>query len=199
MSAAQNKKKLILDIATQLFTRFGFAKTSLDEIAAAAQIAKGTVYYYFPSKEDLFIASVEAKTREYFKMLRQHINATMGFEEKLTEFLSFPIKLIYENMPILIECLINIPQSFQKQLHQHRERSREVMMQILSEIIQLGKKEDLIDDRFSEDRLCEVITDWFVIGEPGLKIVDVPRLLEMIERDNDFIIKMLLYGIVKRG
>jgi len=73
------------------------------------------------------------------------------------------------------------------------------MMQILSEIIQLGKKEDLIDDRFSEDRLCEVITDWFVIGEPGLKIVDVPRLLEMIERDNDFIIKMLLYGIVKRG
>ena len=73
------------------------------------------------------------------------------------------------------------------------------MMQILSEIIQLGKKEDLIDDRFSEDRLCEVITDWFMIGEPGFKIVDVPRLLEIIERDNDFIIKMLLYGIVKRG
>jgi AcrR family transcriptional regulator len=186
-------------MATQLFTRFGFAKTSLDEIAAAAQIAKGTVYYYFPSKEDLFIASIEVKTREYFTMLRQHLNATEGFEEKLTEFLRFPIKLIYENMPILIECLINIPQSFQKQLHQHRERSREVMMQILSEIIQLGKKEDLIDDRFSEDRLCEVITDWFMIGEPGFKIVDVPRLLEIIERDNDFIIKMLLYGIVKRG
>jgi AcrR family transcriptional regulator len=37
-------------MATQLFTRFGFAKTSLDEIAAAAQIAKGTVYYYFPVK-----------------------------------------------------------------------------------------------------------------------------------------------------
>lgn len=199
MSALPNKKKLILEMATQLFTRFGFAKTSLDEIAAAAQIAKGTVYYYFPSKEDLFIASIEVKTRECFTMLRQHLNATEGFEEKLTEFLRFPIKLIYENMPILIECLINIPQSFQKQLHQHRERSREVMMQILSEIIQLGKKEDLIDDRFSEDRLCEVITDWFVIGEPGLKIVDVPRLLEMIERDNDFIIKMLLYGIVKRG
>jgi len=199
MSAAQNKKKLILDIATQLFTRFGFAKTSLDEIATAAQIAKGTVYYYFPSKEDLFIASVEAKTREYFKMLRQHINSTTGFEEKLTEFLSFPIKLIYENMPILIECLINIPQSYQEQLIQFRVKSREVMMQILSEIIQLGKQEDLIDERFPEDRLCEIIMDWFMIGEPSLKIVDVPRLLTMIERDSDFIIKMLLYGIVKRG
>ncbi|HOG63778.1 MAG TPA: TetR/AcrR family transcriptional regulator [Sedimentibacter sp.] len=199
MSVATNKKKLILDIATQLFTRFGFAKTSLDEIAAAAQIAKGTVYYYFPSKEDLFIASVEAKTREYFTILRQHINSTSGFEEKLTEFLSFPIKLIYENMPILIECLINIPQSYQEQLIQFRSKSREVMMQILSEIIQLGKQEDLIDERFPEDRLCEVIMDWFMVGEPSLKIVDVPRLLTMIERDNDFIIKMLLYGIVKRG
>jgi len=199
MSALPNKKKLILEMATQLFTRFGFAKTSLDEIAAAAQIAKGTVYYYFPSKEDLFIASIEVKTREYFTILRQHINATEGFEDKLTEFLRFPIKLIYENMPILIECLINIPQSYQEQLHQYRARGRDVMIQILSEIIQLGKQEDLIDDRFPEDRLCEVITDWFIIGEPGLKIVDVPRLLEMIERDNDFIIKMLLYGIVKRG
>lgn len=199
MSASQNKKQLILEMATQLFTRFGFAKTSLDEIAAAAQIAKGTVYYYFPSKEDLFIASIEAKTREYFTILRQHINATEGFEDKLTEFLRFPIKLIYENMPILIECLINIPQSYQEQLHQYRARGRDVMIQILSEIIQLGKQEDLIDDRFPEDRLCEVITDWFIIGEPGLKIVDVPRLLEIIERDNDFIIKMLLYGIVKRG
>ena len=102
MSALPNKKKLILEMATQLFTRFGFAKTSLDEIAAAAQIAKGTVYYYFPSKEDLFIASIEVKTREYFTMLRQHLNATEGFEEKLTEFLRFPIKLIYENIPIFI-------------------------------------------------------------------------------------------------
>ncbi|MFA4959412.1 MAG: TetR/AcrR family transcriptional regulator [Candidatus Cloacimonas sp.] len=199
MSALPNKKKLILEMATQLFTRFGFAKTSLDEIAAAAQIAKGTVYYYFPSKEDLFVASIEAKTKEYFMMLRQHLNATVGFEEKLTEFLSFPIKLIYENMPILIECLINIPQSYQEQLVQFRAKSREIMIQILSEIIQLGKQEDLIDERFPEDRLCEVITDWFMIGEPGFKIVDVPRLLEIIERDNDFIIKMLLYGIVKRG
>ena len=41
--------------------------------------------------------------------------------------------------------------------------------------------------------------DWFMIGEPSLKIVDVPRLMTMIERDSDFIIKMLLYGIVKRG
>ncbi|HNX03445.1 MAG TPA: TetR family transcriptional regulator, partial [Candidatus Cloacimonas sp.] len=69
----------------------------------------------------------------------------------------------------------------------------------LSEIIQLGKNEDLIDERFPEDRLCEVITDWFIMGEPGLKILDVPRLLNLIERDNEFIIKMLLYGIVKRG
>ena len=48
----------------------------------------------------------------------------------------------------------------------------------------------------SEDRLCEIIMDWFMVGEPSLKIVDVPRLLTMIERDNDFIIKMLLMELL---
>ena len=51
MNQAKDKKQIILDIATRLFSRYGYNKTSLDEVASEAQIAKGTVYYYFSSKE----------------------------------------------------------------------------------------------------------------------------------------------------
>ncbi|HPE35000.1 MAG TPA: TetR/AcrR family transcriptional regulator [Bacteroidales bacterium] len=47
-------KETIISTANRLFSRFGFHKTSMDEIAKNAHKAKGSLYYHFPSKEDLF-------------------------------------------------------------------------------------------------------------------------------------------------
>ena len=54
-------KDSILRVANQLFSRFGFQKTSMDEIAKVARKAKGSLYYHFTSKEDLFreVVSIE--------------------------------------------------------------------------------------------------------------------------------------------
>lgn len=49
-----NTKESILSVADKLFSRFGFHKTSMDEIAKIARKAKGSLYYHFASKEDLF-------------------------------------------------------------------------------------------------------------------------------------------------
>lgn len=49
----------IIQAALHLFTERGFAATKMEEIAARAGVTKGTVYLYFPSKEDLFRAAVE--------------------------------------------------------------------------------------------------------------------------------------------
>ena len=54
-------KESILSVANKLFSRFGFHKTSMDEIAKIARKAKGSLYYHFASKEELFkeVVSVE--------------------------------------------------------------------------------------------------------------------------------------------
>ena len=49
-----NTKESILGVANKLFSRFGFQKTSMDEIAKNARKAKGSLYYHFESKEVLF-------------------------------------------------------------------------------------------------------------------------------------------------
>ncbi|WP_376747963.1 TetR/AcrR family transcriptional regulator [Pantoea vagans] len=46
----------IIDAATGVFAEKGYAGTNLDEVARRARIAKGTLYLYFETKEDLFIA-----------------------------------------------------------------------------------------------------------------------------------------------
>ncbi len=54
-------KESILSVADKLFSRFGFHKTSMDEIAKIARKAKGSLYYHFASKEELFkeVVSIE--------------------------------------------------------------------------------------------------------------------------------------------
>jgi AcrR family transcriptional regulator len=56
-----NTKESILNVANKLFSRFGFHKTTMDEIAKIARKAKGSLYYHFASKEDLFreVVSIE--------------------------------------------------------------------------------------------------------------------------------------------
>lgn len=48
-----NKKQLIIDAATRLILEQGVKGTSLADVAREAQISKGTLFYYFPAKDDL--------------------------------------------------------------------------------------------------------------------------------------------------
>ncbi|MFA6334003.1 MAG: helix-turn-helix domain-containing protein [Bacteroidales bacterium] len=47
-------KSLIVESATRTFSKFGFYKTTMNEIARHIHKAKGVLYYYYKSKEDLF-------------------------------------------------------------------------------------------------------------------------------------------------
>ena len=57
-SVTRNKYAAILDAARAVFSRDGYAASSVDDVAAEAGIAKGTVYLYFKSKEDLYLAAL---------------------------------------------------------------------------------------------------------------------------------------------
>mgnify|MGYP001766940298 FL=1 len=51
-------RKKIINTAGQIFSRFGFRKTTMDEISKALKMGKSSIYYYFPGKEEIFEAVV---------------------------------------------------------------------------------------------------------------------------------------------
>jgi AcrR family transcriptional regulator len=55
---SEAKRTQILSGARQMFMEYGFASTSVEKIAKAAGVSKGTIYNYFPSKELLFVALI---------------------------------------------------------------------------------------------------------------------------------------------
>jgi AcrR family transcriptional regulator len=74
MPKKDNTKEIILAVATRLFNRFGFYKTSMDEIAKIAHKAKGSLYYHFASKEDLFREIVSIETASIKEQLIPILN-----------------------------------------------------------------------------------------------------------------------------
>lgn len=59
----------LLGVAVREFNRKGFARTSIRDIARAAGIQPGSVYYHFPSKDELFIAAHSAGMREVTRLV----------------------------------------------------------------------------------------------------------------------------------
>jgi AcrR family transcriptional regulator len=78
----------ILDAARQVFARKGFRDASVDEIAQAAGVAKGTVYLYYSSKEAVYQAALEDGLRRLIDEIRARMAAATGLREQVRAFVA---------------------------------------------------------------------------------------------------------------
>ncbi|HEY8745081.1 MAG TPA: helix-turn-helix domain-containing protein, partial [Chloroflexota bacterium] len=56
---SQSRRQRILEEAAQVFSRYGYRATSVDDIAEASGTSKGGVYFHFPNKDAIFRALLE--------------------------------------------------------------------------------------------------------------------------------------------
>jgi len=79
----------IMDAAEQVFGKYGFQAASLDKIAKAAGITKGTIYLYFRSKRDLFLNMMKRRARAMLDELSERITnkGITNFRELFSEAL----------------------------------------------------------------------------------------------------------------
>ena len=69
----EERRQAILDAAERLFVKHPERMASVSEVAAAAGLAKGTVYLYFPSKEEMLLALHERQVAHFFTHLMRRI------------------------------------------------------------------------------------------------------------------------------
>lgn len=93
------KRLHILRCASELFARQGYRKTSMDEVARAAGVAKGTVYSYFAAKIDLLISATAMEKREAMTAMGEVLDPTRPAEERLRKYIEM-ILVLPSRMPI---------------------------------------------------------------------------------------------------
>jgi AcrR family transcriptional regulator len=71
-------RERILDVADQLFYREGVRATGIDTIIARSEVAKTTLYRYFPSKDDLVVAYLERRNQQYWDLLEAVVDQYSG-------------------------------------------------------------------------------------------------------------------------
>lgn len=83
----ERKRLLIVAAAARLFARQGYRKTSIDQVAREAGVAKGTVYLYVQNKAELMLQAVVEEKRRALEGLRDLMGPAMPARERLKAWL----------------------------------------------------------------------------------------------------------------
>jgi len=89
------RPKELLDAALDLFVEKGFAATRAEEVAHRAGVSKGTLFLYFPTKEELFKAVIRENIIKLFPTWQQEYDA---FEGTSADMLRFAMRTWWERM-----------------------------------------------------------------------------------------------------
>jgi len=193
MNVYIEKKELIIKTAQKLFSRFGFLKTTVDEIAKAARMGKASLYHYFKSKEDIFREVVEKESQILSGKTREAIERENTPQDKIKAF-------IVTRMECLSE-LANIYDALKNEYLEHYafvEKAREANFREEIETIK-AILQDGVNDGVFEIYDIE-LTSFAIIT--ALKGLEYPWTIEIpshkIEGNIDKLLDILFNGIVKR-
>ncbi len=99
------RQEEILDAAAELFARNGYPNTDVQQVADTLGVGKGTVYRYFPSKEELFLAAVDRGVRQ----MQEHIDGSVAGISDHVELIVQAIRsylIFFDENPQLLELFV---------------------------------------------------------------------------------------------
>ena len=93
-----SKKDQIVQGALTVFAQNGYSDTTMDAIAEAAQVAKGTLYYHFTTKEELFLYVIEKGVKMLIDSVESAMNnELLAPEDRMISVLDEHLRFFSEN------------------------------------------------------------------------------------------------------
>ena len=140
------REQQMLDAAVQMFSVNGYHETSMDVIAAEAQISKPMLYLYYGSKEELFAACLSRELSRFVDSVRADIDLKLSPRELLRHTIISVLHYIDANRASWI-VLYTQATSSQAFAHTVRE-GREKIIDLVARLLESGTREPLPDSDF---------------------------------------------------
>jgi AcrR family transcriptional regulator len=147
-ATSQSRKQLLTDFrrteiiaaALKTFGSKGFAATRAEDIAAQAGIAKGTLYLYFASKEDIYVAAVQHATDQLNERIRARLQSAEGLRQRITAFITERLEFWLEQKSLrrLVLTIGREPQH-RKQTNAVQRASQQTIVALLEEAVAAGE------------------------------------------------------------
>ena len=97
----KEKSESILETAGRMFARYGLKKTSIDEIAQLARVAKATIYNYFGSKDRVYLEVLKREVNEIIDRISVSVVREKLTEKKLAAYVKARFKYMGSALNIL--------------------------------------------------------------------------------------------------
>jgi AcrR family transcriptional regulator len=125
------RRRQLLEAGARVFTEHSYDDASMAEVARAAGISKGLLYHYFPSKRDLFVATLEAAAAELREITRP--DPALPIPEQLAGALDAYLRWIEEHADSYVKLLESATGSddVRSYMAQMRANTVERMLEVL--------------------------------------------------------------------
>jgi AcrR family transcriptional regulator len=186
-------KEAIVNVARHIFSRFGFRKTTMDEIAIASRKGKSSIYYYFASKEEIFEAVVEKEA----SILKQELIKAISEAESPAQKLKAHVLVRMHTMGKLANFYSAIKDDYLSHLdfiEKIRRKYDLEEIQMMQNILDEGVQNNMFEIADTPLAAIAIVT--------ALKGMEIPLFWGVEEKNTeqrlDRLIQILFHGIIKR-
>ena len=175
----ERRKQELLRIAYQMFIQKGYEETSIDEIIAEAHIAKGTYYYYFPSKEATLEEVINMMISDEVKRARVVLSAPIPVPRKL-------VGVIASLRPEQGESNIADALNQKENIIMHEKIGRRIVdetVPLLSEVVSEGIEQGIFNCDHIEERVRMIlIMSQHLFDNGNFSEGDIEVFIDMVEK-----------------
>jgi len=149
-------RQKIVDVATRLFSLYGFLRTTVDEVAKNLRVSKKTIYQYFRSKDELVEAVFDSITDPAFATINEIIDSQLSFAESISAIFNVLQGVFLQVTPAMFYDLQNSPSLWEK-----IDAKRRRVISRYGELIERGQKDgDIrtdIDSKFMSNFVAYLV------------------------------------------
>ena len=175
----ERRKQELLRIAYQMFIQKGYEETSIDEIIAEAHIAKGTYYYYFPSKEATLEEVINMMISDEVERARAVLAAPIPIPQKL-------VGVITSLRPEQNESNIADTLNQKENIIMHEKISRRIVdeaVPLLTEVVSEGIRQGMFTCDHIEERVRMIlIMSQHLFDNGNFGEGDILVFIDMVEK-----------------
>lgn len=189
----RRKRDRIINHARKVFRRYGYKKTTMNDIAREMRMGKSSLYYYFESKTEIYNAVVLYEATIYRKMVMASLNENESPYDKLKSYVMNRLQTD-EVLPNFHQA-INDPNlrnmDFVRRLNALYDKEE---FRLFQNILQSGIETGYFEIPDIKNSAVGIVTAMRGIESTIMLYPNDPKTEEKI----DNILKIILYGIVKR-
>jgi TetR/AcrR family fatty acid metabolism transcriptional regulator len=152
----EEKYRMILNAAKQVFAMEGFYNSKVSEIAREAHVADGTIYLYFKNKDDILISLFEEELTRIIKTVKTELENIDDPRLKLIKFCDNHLTIVESDRALAEVIQVELRQS-NKFMREYKNKHFLAYLNIIADIVAQGQQLGVFRDELKPELCARII------------------------------------------